>query len=96
MTYNIGPRASIATTINAKWRGEAPSRDQCVALINEYLEASPSFVRIDMTGEKLRRIIILRNEGSSWSECGRAASVSHVNAKRWWNRAAKIIGKISS
>ena len=35
------------------------------------------------TGAKLRRIVIMRRQGSTWIECGRAVGVSGDSAMKW-------------
>ena len=35
------------------------------------------------TGAKLRRIVIMRRQGSTWKECGEAVGVSGNCAKEW-------------
>jgi len=35
------------------------------------------------TGAKLRRIVIMRRQGSSWAECGAAVGVGGSCAKEW-------------
>lgn len=35
------------------------------------------------TGTKLRRIVIMRRQGSTWNECGSAVGVNGACAKQW-------------
>lgn len=35
------------------------------------------------TGYRLRRIVIMRRQGSTWKECGEAVGVSGNSAKEW-------------
>ena len=35
------------------------------------------------TGQRLRRIVIMRREGYSWKECGEAIGIKEQNARGW-------------
>lgn len=39
--------------------------------------------KIKFTGAKLRRIVIMRRQGETWTECGQAVGVDGNTARRW-------------
>jgi hypothetical protein len=39
-----------------------------------------------MTGGRLRRMVIMRNDGTAWKEVGYALGITPNSAKKWFSR----------
>lgn len=71
--YHVGPLVAMHSS--------APPP---VAMYEEWLETQLSGTRpAIITGTKLRRMVVMRRQGSTLAECGGAVGLSDARAKRW-------------
>lgn len=64
--------------MRAKTVAPAAEYDEWLKSRNRYVNSNHK-----CTGTKMRRIVIMRRQGSSWKECGEAVGVAGSAAKDW-------------